>query len=235
MAILTLLVLVTAANVVGTALSPYLLVKSPLLLVAMSAAAHHVALAAATVDPLPLITVATLRRTLTSVAAFGLGALYGPAAVAWLEQRYPRLARLVRLLERLFARWGVLLIVVAPVPTLSVLAGAARTRLVPFMGALVAGLALWTSVTYSVGDALSLWTDLLTAYLREHLVESTLVCVALIVLQQGYARLLKLRAQSRQPELVGQSARSAAAANTFVVSAPDSGRLIDDAKGRTSG
>jgi membrane protein DedA with SNARE-associated domain len=194
-AILALLGLVTITNLVGTALSPYLLVKSPLLLVAMSAAAHHVALAAATVDPLPLIAVATLRRTLTSLAAFGLGALYGPMAVAWLEQRYPRLARLVRLLERLFARWGVLLVTIAPVPTVSVLAGAARTRLVLFLAALVAGLTLWNSVTYTLGDALSLWTDLLTAFFRAHLVESTLVCIALIALQQGYLRFARLRAR----------------------------------------
>jgi membrane protein DedA with SNARE-associated domain len=218
-AILTLLVLVTAANVLGTALSPLLLVKSPLLLVAMSAATHHVALAAASVDPLPLIAIATLRRTLTSLAAFGLGALYGPAAVAWLEKRYPRLARLVRLLEQLFARWGVLLVAALPLPTVAVLAGAARTRLLSFLTALVLGITLWTSVTYTLGDALSVWTGSITAYLQEHLVESTLACVAAIALQQGYVRLLRLRAQ-RQPELV--------------VSAPNTGRLIDDAKRRTS-
>jgi membrane protein DedA with SNARE-associated domain len=195
-AILALLTLVTLASLIGTALSPYLLVKSPLLLVAISPAAHHVALAAATVDPLPLITVATLRRTLTSLAAFGLGALYGPAAVGWMEQRYPRLARLVRVLERLFARWGVLLLTIAPAPTVVVLAGAARSRFVLFLPAVVAGLALWTAVTYTLGDFFSRWTALLTDFLDVYLLESTLVCVALVTLQQGYVRLLKTRARA---------------------------------------
>jgi len=193
-AILALLALVTVASLVGTALSPYLLVKSPLLLVAISPAAHHVALAAATLDPVPLITVATLRRTLTALAAFGLGALYGPAAVKWIEQRYPRLAKLVRWLERLFARWGVLLLTIAPVPTVAVLAGAARSRFVLFLPAVVAGLALWTAVTYTLGDLFSRWTELLTAFLDVYLLESTLVCIALVTLQQGYMRLIKARA-----------------------------------------
>ena len=201
-AILGLLALVTIASLAGTALSPYLLVKSPLLLVAISPAAHHVALAAATVDPVPLVTVSTLRRTLTSLAAFGLGALYGPAAVSFIEQRYPRLARLVALLERLFARFGVLLLIAAPVPTVAVLAGAARSRLVHFLPAVVVGLTLWTSLTYTVGDALSRWTDLLTAFLTEHLLESTAVCVVLVVLRQSYLRFAKLRArlEDRSPQ-----------------------------------
>lgn len=118
--------MVTVTSLVGTALSPYLLVKSPLLLVALSPAAHHVALAAATVDPVSLIAVATLRRVLTGLSAYGLGYLYGQAALDWVEQRHPRLARLVRLVERLFARIGVALLVVAPAPTVAVLAGAAR-------------------------------------------------------------------------------------------------------------
>lgn len=184
---------VTVANLLGTALAPYLLVKSPLLLVALSPAAHHVALAAATVEPLPLIAVATARRVLTGLGAYGLGYLYGHVAVAWLEQRHPRLARWVRFIERVFARFGVSVLVVAPAPTIAVLAGAARSRLSLFLLALTIGHALWNTVTQFLGDAFARSTDLLTAFLDEHLLESTLVCVGVIALQQGLMRLRRRR------------------------------------------
>lgn len=187
---------VTVASLLGTALAPYLLVKSPLGLVALSPATHHVAMAAATVAPLPLIVVATLRRVLTGLAAYGLGYLFGAAAIAWLEQRHPRLARLVRFVERLFARVGVALLVVAPAPTIAVLAGAARSGLIRFLAAVTAGHALWCGLLFYLGDAFARRTDLLTAFLDEHLLESTLVCVAVVVLQQAFSRLLR---RKRQP------------------------------------
>jgi membrane protein DedA with SNARE-associated domain len=183
----------TVASLVGTALAPYLLVKSPLLLVAISAGAHHVALAAATVDPLALVVVATLRRVLTGLGAYGLGYLYGPAALVWLEQRYPRLAKLVAWVERLFARFGVLVLVVAPAPSVALLAGSARSRLPAFLLALTVGHLLWSTATFYLGDAFAHWTDLLTASVGENLLESTLVCVLLVALQQGVALLRRRR------------------------------------------
>jgi membrane protein DedA with SNARE-associated domain len=186
---------VTLASLLGTALAPYLLVKSPLLLVALSPAAHHLALAAASVEPVPLIVVATLRRVLTGLGAYGLGYLYGRTAIEWLEQRHPRLARLVRFVERLFARFGVALLVVAPAPTVAVLAGAARSRLTAFLLALTLGHALWNTATQYLGDTFARRTDLLTEFVGEHLLESTLLCVAAVVLQQALTRLLRRRRQ----------------------------------------
>lgn len=190
-----LVVTLTVANLAGTALAPYLLVKSPLLLVAVSAAAHHVALAAASVDPVPLVLVATLRRVLTGLGAYGLGYFYGRAALAWLDQRYPRLANLVVWVERLFARFGVLVLVVAPAPTVALLAGSARSRLPAFVLALTVGHLLWNTVTYYLGDAFARWTDLLTASIGENLLESTLICVLVVGLQQGITALVRRRRQ----------------------------------------
>jgi membrane protein DedA with SNARE-associated domain len=195
-AIVALFAGVTLASLLGTALAPYLLVKSPLLLVALSPAAHHVAMAAASVEPVPLILVATVRRVLTGLGAYGLGYLYGDAAVLWLEQRHPRIGRLVRLAERLFARVGVALLVVAPAPTIAVLAGAARSRLSLFLLALTLGHAFWNTLTRYLGDAFARRTDLLTAFLDEHLLESTLVCIGVVALQQGIARLRRKRASA---------------------------------------
>ncbi len=192
-AIWVLFVVLTFASLLGTAFAPYLLVKSPVFLVALSPAAHHVALAAATVEPWLLISVGTLRRVLMGLSAYGLGYLYGLAALAWLEQRHPRLAQLVRFVERLYARFGIALLVVAPAPTVAVLAGAARSRLAYFLLAFTAGQVLWNTLTQYVGDAFARRTDLLTAFLDEHLLESTLVCLAAVALQQGISRWLRNR------------------------------------------
>jgi len=191
--VIALLSSVTVLSLVGTAFAPYLLVKSPLLLVALSPAAHHVALAAAKVAPLPLIIVATLRRALTGLAAYGAGYVYGAAARSYILERSPRLDRLLAFVDRQLRRFGVGVLIVAPLPTVALLLGAARGRFVAFLGSLLVGLALWSSATYYLGEALARWTDLLTATLDENLLESTLVCVAVVALQQAVAHFLRRR------------------------------------------
>ena len=52
---------------------------------------------------------------------------------------------------------------------------------------------LWNTLTQHIGDAFARRTDLLTAFLDEHLLESTLVCLAAVALQQGVSRLLRRR------------------------------------------
>jgi hypothetical protein len=179
----------TLAGTLGTALAPYLLVKSPLLLVALSPAAHHVVLAAATVAPAPLLVVATLRRALFGVGSYGLGVAFGHQALGWLEQRTPRMGRLLRWVERLFARFGT-------VPTVAFFAGLAERRLRSVLPALLLGHALWIAGAYYVGDALAARSELFIDFLGEHLLESTLVCAGLVALQPLLRRLLRRRARA---------------------------------------
>lgn len=191
--VLGLLGVVTVLSLVGTALAPYLLVKSPLLLVVLSPAAHHVALAAASVAPLPLIVVATLRRALTGLAAYGVGYVFGTVAQSYLLERSPRLHKVLAFVDRQLRRFGVGVLIVAPLPTIALLVGAARGRVVPFVCSLLVGLALWSSATYFLGEALSRWTDLLTATLDENLLESTLIGVSVVAAQQTVAHFLRRR------------------------------------------
>ncbi len=196
-AVFTLLTVLTVASLLGTAMSPYLLVNRPLLLVAVSPAAHHVALAAASVDPTALVAVATLRRVLTGIGAYGLGYLYGRAALGWLDERYPRLAKVLGWLERQLARFGVPVLIVAPAPAVALLAGAAGANPVLSLLAFTLGQALLNSVTYYLGDAFARWTDLLTAYVGENLIESTLICLGFVALHQAISYVARRR-QKRQ-------------------------------------
>jgi hypothetical protein len=187
-AVLGLAGVLAAAGLLGTLLAPYLLVKNPLLLVAISPAAHHVVIAAASVDPLPLLIVATLRRALFGVGAYGLGLLYGRKALGWIAQRQPRSLRLLRWVERLFERFGLLLLALAPAPTLAFFAGTTRKRIAWVLPALLVGHTLWNAGALWVGDALASRSELLTDFLGEHLLESTLLCAGLVALRQLFRR-----------------------------------------------
>jgi hypothetical protein len=187
-AVLGLAGVLAAASALGTLLAPYLLVKNPLLLVAISPAAHHVVLAAASVDPLPLLLVATLRRALFGVGAYGLGLLYGRKALGWVAQRQPRILRLLGWAERLFERFGLLLLTLAPAPTLAFFAGTTRKPFAWVVPALLVGHTLWNAAALWVGDALASRTELLTDFVGEHLLESTLLCAGIVVLRHLFRR-----------------------------------------------
>jgi membrane protein DedA with SNARE-associated domain len=206
-AVLSLVALLTVAGLIGSALAPMLLLRSPLLLVALSPDARHVALAVGSAAPWELVAIAVLRRGLFSVGSFGLGVIYGPAAVIWIEQRSPRLGQLFRLLERLFARWGAPILLFLPFASLCVVAGAARTRFVAFLSATMLGHVLWVGSTYYIGALLSDVTDRVLAFLSSHLLESTLVCIAAVAVQQLIARrrAAKGPAPARRGEDDGQS------------------------------
>ena len=180
--------LLTAASLIGTATSPMLLVKAPLLLVALSPDGRHVALVAGSVDPTLLVCLSVVRRSLFSLGVFGLGAAYGEQAVIWIEVRARGLGKALRALERLFERVGAVLLIAAPFLSLCVLAGAARTRLVAFLPALVVGHCIWVGATVWLGKRVAAQSQVVVEFFGERLFESTLVCVLLVAAHQLVTR-----------------------------------------------
>lgn len=174
----------TVASLIGTATSPLLLIKAPLLLVALAPDGRHVALVAGTVDPVLLLCLAVARRSLFSLGVYGLGAAYGDQAVNWIEARARGLGKALRALERLFQRVGAVLLLVAPFVSLCVLAGAARTRLVAFVPTLVLGHCIWASTTVWLGQRVAAQSQIVTEFFAERLLESTLLCVGLVAAHQ---------------------------------------------------
>jgi membrane protein DedA with SNARE-associated domain len=178
----------TVASVAGTAFSPLLLVKAPLLLVVLAPDGRHVVLMAGRVDPWLLVSVTVLRRSLYSIAVYGLGMAYGDLAVSWIEARVRRLGKALRALERLFARVGALLLIVLPFLSVCVLAGASRTRLRVFLPALMLGHFLWAFTTILLGTRFAAQAQAVVDFFSERLFESTLVCVALVAAYQFITR-----------------------------------------------
>ncbi len=188
--------LLTVASVLGTATSPLLLVKAPLLLIALAPDGRHVALAAGRVDPLLLLGLSVLRRTLYGVGVYGLGAAYGELAVRWLEARAGKVGRALRVLEALFRRAGAALLIVMPFLTLCVLAGAARARLTAVLPALLLGHSLWAGAAIWFGTRFANAAQQLVDFFAARLIESTLLCAVVVVLHQVITR----RTGARTPD-----------------------------------
>jgi membrane protein DedA with SNARE-associated domain len=184
------------AGVASTALLPYLLVEHPLVLLALSSDGRNVVLTAGQVSLTTMLVVGGVRRAVGMLSTFWIGALYGQTFVRWVERKAPRFAPFFRFLERVFLRLGTPLLVVLPMYTVSALAGATRTPLRRFIVPMCLGQVGYVAVAYTLGGVLSEWTDQLVSFFREHLVESTLAFVAVVVLQQLFA-LRRRRQQAR--------------------------------------
>jgi membrane protein DedA with SNARE-associated domain len=187
----SLVAALTVTSIIGTAFSPLLAVKAPLLLVVFAPDGRHVALIAGRVDPALLITVTVLRRALYSIGVYGLGAAYGDIAVAWIEARARNLGRALRALERLFVRVGAVLLLALPFLSVCVLAGASRTRLKVFLPALLGGHFIWVFTTVWLGTRFAAQAQAVVDFFSERLFESTVVCVVLVA---GYQFITRKRA-----------------------------------------
>lgn len=177
----------------AVALSPWLLVRWPLLLVALSPSGRHIALAVLDVGLVPLVLVATGRRVLALAVTWLLGAIYGRAAIAWAGARFRRLGRLVAWTERLLGRVGLPLLVVAPGFTPSMLAGVTGIPFWPFLLAVTAGNAAWCAATAVLGEAMADWTGPIVDWLSDHVLPATAVAVALVFGRQLWTRLRRGR------------------------------------------
>lgn len=180
--------ILTVASLLGTATSPLLLVKAPLLLVALAPDGRHVALAAGRVDPWLLLCVSVARRTVFGVALYALGAAYGDVAIGWVEARARRVGKALRVVERLFAKLGAPLLLITPFLALCVLAGAARMRFLLVLPALILGHCLWAGTTVWLGTRFADSAQVVVDFFATRLLESTLVCCALVAAHQLYTR-----------------------------------------------
>lgn len=180
--------LLTLASLLGAAASPLLLVKAPLLLVVLAPDGRHVALVAGSLDPLLLVSVSVVRRTLFSLAVYGLGAAYGERSVRFVEARARRFGGALRALERLLARFGAPLLIVLPFLSLCILAGAARTRFWLFAPAVVLGHCLWAGASVWLGSRFAESSQLVVDFFSERLLESTLACFAIVLIHQLITR-----------------------------------------------
>ena len=94
--------------------------------------------------------------------------------MTWIEGRARSLGKALRTLERVFARVGAVLLLALPFLTVCVLAGAAKTRVIVFLPALVAGHFLWVFTTVWLGTRFAAEAQSVVDFFAERLFESTL-------------------------------------------------------------
>jgi len=192
-AILLLLALMAILGALGAAFSPYLLIEKPLLLLALAPEGRHMMLTTTSLALLPWLSMLVVRRTISMVASYGLGVLYGERMISWTERRFRRLGRLARWSLHWFKRIGTPAVALFPSYTISTLAGSTRMPLGRFILWLVVGQTLWFTALYFLGLAMSDVIQVVLAFIRVYLWESTVVCIALVALQQIYSRRRKKR------------------------------------------
>lgn len=187
------LALATVGGLIGTAFMPYFLAKAPLVLVALSPLFRHLVLASRSVGALPLFAVAVPRHFAPDIFVYFLGREYGSAAVEWVEVNSPMSGKLVRWLERLFAKAGVLVLLVSPDIIVSTIAGVAGLPLPIFVVANIAGTFATVAVARYFGDVLDAPIRAMLAFFQAHLFAVTAASVLLVLFLNWYNRDAKAR------------------------------------------
>lgn len=180
--LLTPLTLAVVAGFVASALTPTLLARHPLALLALEPRTRNLLLTASLVDPVPYFVVATLRLLAVDPFTYVLGLKYGDAGIRWVERRFAGLKPTVDLLERLFHFFGPAAVALAPGAIVCTLAGATRMAVPVFVVANVGGTLARIAIVRQVGDVFSGPVDTLRRFFDRYIWWTTLASVALVVL-----------------------------------------------------
>jgi membrane protein DedA with SNARE-associated domain len=180
------------ATTLGSAFVAGLALHYPLLLIALSPLQRHIILIAPRTPVEWVVPIAALRGLCACVVAFEVGRLYGPQGIRLFEKRSPALGPWVRRLERVFAWAGPVLVFVMPGPltsTLAAISGLSRTLTLALS---LLGLAIWAWINHRLGDLLAPYTAPIMEFVKQHLLETTVACVLLVVSYQWIARKRRL-------------------------------------------
>jgi membrane protein DedA with SNARE-associated domain len=187
------LAILTVASTIGTAFMPYLLAKKPLLLVLLSPLFRHIVLVSPSVDAASLFAVVVPRHFAPDPFVYVIGREFGTAAVDWVEVNSPFVGKIVRGLERAFARAGFLVLLVSPDIVVSTLAGVAGVPWPLFVVANIAGTFVTVAVARYFGDVLDVPIRAMTAFFSAHLAAVTVASVLVVSALNWYYR-------KREPE-----------------------------------
>ena len=187
-----------SCGLLGVAASLYLVNHFPLLLIALSPIGRHLILVAPIVHPVAFVAVAVTRRMLFYSASFGLGRALGPAGIVWIEARAARAGRLIRWVERCFARASRTVAFLFPGPTVSALAGSSGMPLRVFLPLTALGLVVRMLLLLGFAEWLREPILALLAWIDEHWVPGTLLLLAALGLYRWRKRVAARRPGAAQ-------------------------------------
>jgi membrane protein DedA with SNARE-associated domain len=178
---------VAALGTLANALAPALAARHPLLLIALDAR-NRFLLLARHVDLVPFVVVGTLRRLSSDPLYFLLGRWYGDGAVRWMERKAGGGA-FVRLTERVFARASYPMVFLFPGAVPCTLAGATGMSAAAFLALNLSGTVAAVVALRLSADLLAAPVDAVLRFFDRHLVVTTAISIALVVLSIVVGRL----------------------------------------------
>lgn len=153
---------------VGDALWASLVDRHPLTLIALNAKPRYLLLTVNEIQPWVFYVFATARLVCTKPLVWLVGAWYGPRAMVWAEGRSERGGRVIRWMERHFARFGWAIVLVTSNNVVSLLAGSAGMHLGLYILLATIGTLgrLW--LLDLLGEALTKPIDSLIGFVGDH-------------------------------------------------------------------
>lgn len=171
-----------AAGYTADALWPTLVESNPLLLITLSAKNRYLVLVVNQVALPAYYVIGTLRLLLPDPFFFALGWMYGEAAIHWMERRTPTMGRVMRVLERWFARWGDPLVVLFPNNYICTIAGAARMSVTRFAILNMIGTVGRLLMIQVIGDVFASPLDSVLGFVAEWRVPLLVVTISLVAI-----------------------------------------------------
>ena len=140
----------------ANAFSPWLLVREPVWLIALSSRIRWLVLVSPRLDPLTFFAIPMVRLLAVAAVYYVLGDRYGDRSVRWLESKMGGASKPILWIERQFhrARYAVIFLLPAG-PFVSLLAGADKMPPKAYYGTTVAGLLARLLVIRLVAEAFS--------------------------------------------------------------------------------
>lgn len=190
-------IITTVLAIGGTALVPYLLVEHKLLLLVTSSDVRNVLLVASDLDLATVLAIGLPRRAFGMATSYGVGVVYGRAILSWSSKRVRGIGAFMKWFERVFARFGPLVVLIWPSYVASAMAGISRMRALYYVPAMLVAQAGFVIMAYTVGEAASEWVDKLVTTLKPYVLEATLVSASLVAVYQVVAYLRRRRKRAR--------------------------------------
>jgi membrane protein DedA with SNARE-associated domain len=181
------IVVLTVIGTAGTALTPALAAKHPLLLILTDARNRNLILGRR-VDFVPFLVVSTIRRMMSDPLYYLLGWYYGDAAVRWLEVK-AGMGSYARLMERIFRKASYPAVFLFPGAVVCALAGVVGMRFGVFLALNLPGTITAVLVLKRFGDIFAGPVEAVVGFFNRHLVATTAVSITLVVLSIVIGRL----------------------------------------------
>lgn len=187
--------LLVGVSMLGTALAPTLLGRSPLALLALNPTWRHILLVVPVIDLVPMMAVVVPRLVAPDPFMYVLGRDHGDQAIAALTtqmQMGEQGTAAVRRLDGFMRRWSWVGVMLWPVPVVCAMAGAARLPWPIFLTLGLAHRVAWVLLWRWAGEAIPGHLAVMRDFIDRNASAATVVSVALVLA-------FGLRALSRRP------------------------------------